>query len=151
MNEATAQGNRSMNKILFEVNIPGRVRIKKNGRRHIGHGKNVPSLLYVNWERLSAIYVLRAMKSFQENLPIKTRCRAEFEFHFRNGQNECDTSNCVEGPQDLLQKLGVIQNDKLIVEFTAKKILGSTECAIVRLIEIDAATQNEFFKKVGKK
>lgn len=127
-----------MSKILFEVKIPGRVRIKKNGRRHIGKGKNIPSILYVAWERIAAIYVMRAIPNFKEHLPIKKRCKAEFEFHFKNGQNECDTSNCVEGPQDLLQKCRVIENDKLIVEFTAKKILGSTECTIVRLLEIDA-------------
>lgn len=127
-----------MSKLLFEVNIPGRVRIKKNGRRYIGKGKNIPSALYVSWEKVSAVYVLRAMASFRQNLPIKKRCRAEFEFHFRNLQNECDTSNCVEGPQDLLQKLKVIENDKLVVEFTAKKVIGSTDCTIVRLFEIDA-------------
>ena len=133
-----------MNKLLFEVKIPGRVRIKKNGRRHIGRGKNIPSILYVAWERIAAIYVMRAVPDFKENLPIKKRCRAEFEFHFKNGQNECDTSNCVEGPQDLLQKCRVIENDKLIVEFTAKKIF-------LKLPDGSKGPNPIFCKSIGKK
>lgn len=139
-----------MNDLLFEVKIPGRVRIKKNGRRHIGKGKNIPSALYVVWEKNSAIDVLRAIPAYRKNLPIKEPCRAEFEFHFKNFQNEADTSNCVEGPQDLLQKVGVIENDKLIVEFTAKKIMGLTECTIIRLFKLDAETQKSFVKKQGR-
>lgn len=139
-----------MGKLLFEVNIPGRVRIKKNGRRYIGKGKNIPSALYVVWEKNSAIDVLRAIPAYRQNLPIKEPCRAEFEFHFKNFQNEADTSNCVEGPQDLLQKVGVIENDKLIVEFTAKKIIGLTECTIIRLFKLDAEAQKSFVKKQGR-
>lgn len=139
-----------MSELIFEVKIPGRVRIKKNGRRHIGKGKNIPSALFMAWERNSSIDVLRAMPAFRQYLPIKVYCRAEFEFHFKNFQNEADTSNCVEGPQDLLQKVGVIENDKLIVEFTAKKIMGLTECTIIRLFKLDAETQNKFLEKHGE-
>ena len=133
-----------MEEKIFEVTIPGRVRIKKNGRRHIGKGKNIPSALYVSWEKFSTIYVLRAIPAWKENLPINEPCRAEFEFHFKNFQNEADTSNCVEGPQDLLQKVRVIENDKWIVEFTAKKIMGLTDCTIIRLFKIDAEAQKKY-------
>lgn len=139
-----------MSDLIFEVKIPGRVRIKKNGRRSIGKGKNLPSALFMAWERNSSIDVLRAMPSFRQYLPIKQYCGAEFEFHFKNFQNEADTSNCVEGPQDLLQKVGVIENDKLIVEFSAKKIMGLTECTIIRLFKLDAETQKSFVKKQGR-
>lgn len=139
-----------MSELIFEVKIPGRVRIKKNGRRSIGKGKNIPSALFMAWERNSSIDVLRAMPAFRQYLPIKVYCRAEFEFHFKNFQNEADTSNCVEGPQDLLQKLRVLENDRLIVEFNAKKVIGLTECTIIRLFKLDAETQKSFDKKQGK-
>ncbi len=124
--------------LLFEVMIPGRVRIKKNGRQYIGRGKNIPSKRYAEWEKMASAYVLTMFSRFRLNLPIRERVRAEFEFHFKNFKNEPDTSNCVEGPQDLLQKMRVIENDKLVVEFSAKKIIGTTDCVMIRLFRIDA-------------
>lgn len=133
--------------LLFEVTIPGRVRIKKNGRQHIGRGKNIPSKLYSQWEKMASVHVLKMFSRFRLNLPIKERIRAEYEFHFNNFRNEADTSNCVEGPQDLLQKMRVIENDKLIVEFSARKVIGTTDCVMIRLFKIDAESQLSFVKK----
>ena len=64
--------------------------------------------------------------------------RAEFEFHFKNHQAEADTSNCVEGPQDLMQKLGIITDDKLIKKFTAEKFFGGEPKTMVRLLAMEA-------------
>ena len=126
-----------MGELLFEVSIPGRVGIKKNGRRHIGKGRNIPSSRYMKWEEQAKPYVMKAFLKFRQNLPIDGYCRAEFEFHFKNHQHECDTSNCIEGPQDLLQKLRVIGNDKSISKLTAVKLFGDSEKVIVRLYTIE--------------
>ncbi len=58
---------------------------------------------------------------------------AHYEFHFKNGQAEPDTSNCIEGPQDLLQAHGVIGNDKQIVAIRAIKKLYLEPKTIIRL------------------
>ncbi len=49
-----------MGELLFEVSIPGRVGIKKNGRRHIGKGRNIPSSRYMRWEEQAKPYVMKA-------------------------------------------------------------------------------------------
>jgi len=46
---------------------------------------------------------------------------AKYYFHFKNKQWECDVSNLNEAPGDLLQKLGVIKDDKQIVALYAQK------------------------------
>lgn len=125
-----------MSTLLFEVTIPGRVRIKKNGRRYIGNGKNIPSKQFSLWEKESSIFVLKAFHKFRQNLPIKEACRAEFEFYFKNHQHECDTSNCIEGPQDLLQKMRIIENDSLITDLSAKKIFIGPDQSIIRLFSL---------------
>lgn len=122
--------------LLFEVIIPGRVRIKKNGRRHIGRGRNIPSSQFMKWEQSAKPYVMKAFVQYREHLPIRQSMRAEFEFYFKNHQHECDTSNCIEGPQDLLQHMRVIENDKLILKLTAEKIFSACEKTIVRIYSV---------------
>lgn len=125
-----------MGELLFEVTIPGRVGIKKNGRRHIGKGRNIPSSRYMKWEKSAVPAVMKAFLKFRPHLPIKLPCRAEFEFYFKNHQHECDTSNCIEGPQDLLQKMRVIENDKLITSLTASKFFAEGEKTVVRIYNL---------------
>lgn len=119
---------------LFECEIPGRVGIKKNGKlviQRFGRTVVLPSDRYTQWERASEIYVLQAKNKYK--LPIETAIEAHFEFHFKNGQAEPDTSNCIEGPQDLLKKMGVIVDDKLIVKLSAVKKLYLEPKTVIRL------------------
>lgn len=67
--------------------------------------------------------------------PIKDFLWGEFEFHFENKKALPDLSNCLEGPQDLLQNIGVIKDDKQIVSIEARRFIGSKPKSIIRLFE----------------
>lgn len=50
-----------------------------------------------------------------------------YKFYFANRQAEPDVSNLIEGPQDVLQKAGIIKNDRLIMRVMAEKFFGVGE------------------------
>lgn len=58
-----------------------------------------------------------------------------FKFYFANRQGEADLSNMLSGPEDLMQRLGVITNDRLIMRIVAEKFFGH-----------DPRTEIEIFK-----
>lgn len=122
--------------ILFECEIPGRVAIKKNSKKIAfrgGRPRIFSSDNYRIWEADAAPHIVRQKKHF--NLPIQGLIEARFEFHFLNHQGEADTSNCIEGPQDLMAKLGVFENDKQIVSLRAVKRFGLPPKTIVKLYQ----------------
>lgn len=107
--------------------IPGRVRIKKNGKRVFRVGRAVrvlSSILFSNWE---AIAVRRLRNDWNGQRPITGKIEGTFVFYFKNRQAEPDTSNCIEGPQDALQLAGIINNDKQIVKLHAEKIIDASQ------------------------
>lgn len=121
--------------LVFSVEIPGRVGIKKNNRRiYRAGGRTVssPSSKFKSWESRSMPSVLKARQEFYEFLPIKEKVFAYYEFHFKNNQGLPDVSNCIEGPQDLLESLGVIENDKLIEHLEARRFVGSKPKTVVK-------------------
>ncbi len=133
MNQQDQNQNTS---ILFECVIPGRVGIKKNGKkiafRH-GRPKIFSSDKYQLWENESYVHILR-LKKDSKILP-EMLLEAHFEFHFLNHSGEPDTSNCIEGPQDLLAKVGIIGNDKSIVSLRAIKKFGLEPKTIIKIYE----------------
>lgn len=129
--------------ILFEVEIPGRVFIKKNQQRVVGHGRGrhvIYSQKYQIWARDAMIYMAREKHKF--NIPITLPCEAYFEFHFKDRQAEPDTSNCIEGPQDLLQTMGIVANDKLFVSLKAKKFITGKPKTIIRILSLADSSED---------
>ena len=121
---------------LFECEIPGRVFIKKNTQRVVGYGNSkhvIYSPKYLAWENSALVYILQAKQKYK--LPIDFKCVAHFEFYFKNAQAEPDLSNCIEGPQDLLQKAGVITNDKLIISLSAHKVIGVEPKTVIIIVK----------------
>jgi len=119
--------------ILFEVIIPGRVGIKKNGKQIVMRGlypKLISSPRYLAWADKAKDYYKQA---YVHAMPIAEKLHAEYTFHFKNHQAEPDVSNCIEGPQDLLEACGVIHNDKQIISLTARKVFDGTEKTTLRL------------------
>ena len=122
-------------RLVFECVLPGRVEIKKNStqRKYSFKKKRTftcPSDRYLDWE----FKMVQAVKQIYLNLPPPERVRlpvdvpmrAQFKFYFKNFQHEPDLSNCYEGPQDVLQKAGVIVDDKLIHSHDgSRKYFGS--------------------------
>lgn len=125
--------------LLFEVVIPGRVGIKKNSRRifknDYGQTKNIPSVNFKNWESVAIAFVHQAMRKQRLLKPIEGPVSAYFEFHFKNQRALPDVSNCVEGPQDVLQAVGVLQNDRQIDHVEAKRAVCGVEQTIVKLFK----------------
>lgn len=137
------EGKNQNTLILFEAKIQGRVAIKKNGKRPVrtraGWMTFTTTDRYKNWEVHSAPDLARAARLF--NVPIKELCHAEFEFHFKNHAHEPDTSNCIEGPQDLMQNLGILEDDRLIVSLSAKKVFSGEEWWSVKIRPIAMAPE----------
>lgn len=111
--------------VLF-VTIPGRVMVLKNSKRVIFRGPRrrasvLPSPQYSKWERHAANWLRLSFKGHLIDWP----CEAHFKFYFQNRQGEADVSNLIEGPADVLQKVGILKDDKLIMRVVAEKFFGS--------------------------
>ncbi len=112
---------------LFNVRIQGRPAIKKNNYRIFRRGRGsfiAPSVKYKDWEN---DLVGRLLLRGKERLPIDFPVYMQATFHFKNHQHECDTSNCLEGIQDVLAKADIIKNDKLIYRILSEKVFDGEE------------------------
>ena len=116
--------------LIVTLTLPGRVAVKKNGQRIVGSGKRKRRILtpqYQQWEARAAIAVCGQVGSrinYADVWLVDQPCRAVFRLYYANRQWESDCSNAVEGPQDLLVKLGVLKDDKLIVRLEVEKFFG---------------------------
>lgn len=121
---------------VFEIEIPGKVGIKKNARKIIRVGRrimSVPSDNFKRWEinALNQLYKERMCRSSTISGPLMV----EYRFHFKNRQNEPDVSNCVEGPQDCLEKSKIIENDRQIIRLFAEKVIDGTEKTVIKIFK----------------
>jgi len=120
---------------IFECTIPGRVPVKKNTQKVVllqtGRRAAIYSAKFRSWEEGAILECIQANKS--------RRCYAGpmiafFSFYFQDHMHEPDVSNLVEGPQDVLKKAGVIEDDRLIHELHARKIFDSNEEPRVEIV-----------------
>ena len=105
-----------MSETLFKCVIPGRARIQKNshrvrtnfqtGKKYIGKGDR-----FIRWADFARVFIYRAKPPEK---PIDFYVNMKATFYLKNKQHEPDLSNAYQGIEDLLQKTGVIKNDKLI-------------------------------------
>lgn len=109
--------------LLFHCVIPGRCYVKKNTKRVYGSGRRkrvVYSEQFQFWEKVAELTLLKA-RSATITEPVEL-C---ITFHFKTHRAEPDVSNLVEGPQDVLEKVGIIKNDKIIQRVVAEKLFGT--------------------------
>lgn len=105
------------NDALFKATIPGRPYIKKNGAKVYRTGQTrrlIYSRNYIQWETLAKTKIALAKKDCATPLPLKGPLNLKAVFYFENHSGEPDLSACYEGLQDVLQKMGIIENDKQI-------------------------------------
>lgn len=114
---------------VFKVTMPGRPRVLKNGKR-IFNSKGrkrkkivLPSAKYASWEQDAMVACLR----LKDGPPINFPCFVSMKFYFKDHHAECDVSNLLEGPADVLQRAGIIENDRLIMRVEGEKFFGSAE------------------------
>ncbi len=123
---------------LYQCTIPGRAGIKKNSKRIVRNGRRtfaVPSDTYKAWESKACTYVKRAMIGMQ--LPITVPVNMRAIFYFENHAHEPDLSNLYQGIEDVLEKCGVILNDKLIYGHDgSRKMFGEESRVEIKLQEM---------------
>ncbi len=140
---------------LFEVSIPGRTIVKKNTKRfsvnmHNRAPKIYYSPQYYDWSAAAKTSILKAKQKYPSL--IDTNVEVHFEFHYKNHQWEADTSNLIEGPQDVLVEMGVLKDDKLITKLIAEKIFDGEEKCVVKVYgySADCKTENVPTDKLTK-
>lgn len=107
---------------LYKITIPGRVPVKKNTAKRFFSGV-VYSKVWREWEKKA----LTIMSSSGSVMQISVYCELHLNFFLKNHQWEPDVSNVCEGPQDVLQKLGILKDDKLIKRLVAEKHFNCDE------------------------
>lgn len=122
------------------VTLIGRPISKKNSRRMVRgrYGKMFPmvSLAYQKWERDALNQLIVWGQTYGKLETYDVPVRVEYIFHMK-GKLDSDGDNMEAGVNDILEKAGILKNDKLIREWSGKKISGchefQTEIIIVPL------------------
>lgn len=128
----------AIGKLIFECVLPGRVGIKKNSTQRKWSFKHrrtltIASDKYMAWEQRAVLHLKHAWAGRPK---YDKQVIAQFTFHFANRHSLPDLSNAYQGPEDALQKAGVLLNDKLIAGHDGSRIkVGGTPHVVVRVFE----------------
>lgn len=95
------------------ITIEGRPISKKNSRRNFGH-VSLPSEAYCKFEKEA----LKQLKDVKEKHTGPMSVSYSF---FMKGRLDSDIDNMIAGVNDILQKAGIIDDDKNIQEIEAVK------------------------------
>jgi Holliday junction resolvase RusA-like endonuclease len=109
---------------LFVCSIPGRPIVKKNTQRVVGFGR-AKRVIYSPRYRAWECGAIAACKRSISTALLCDPLTAVFRFYFANRQSLPDTSNLIEGIQDVLKKSQVIEDDGLIHRILAERFVGS--------------------------
>jgi len=107
----------------ISITIPGRVGILKNGKSIFwknGRMIVIPKPQYKEWEQKAILECRNQFRGQTIEVPVEMQA----QFYFANHQHEVDCSNAAQGPEDVLQKAGVLKDDKLIYRSTLEKFFG---------------------------
>lgn len=118
--------------ILFKARLLGRVGIKKNGRRlfvsRYGKPGFATSENYQTFHKSASLQLLQAKTLSHYPMPIQGPINLSCTFHFPDHRGEADLSNLYQGIEDILQEIGIIENDKYIYSHNgSRKIFGSED------------------------
>lgn len=113
------QGN-----LLFHAKIPGRVVVKKNGTQRKYSFKRRRTITcasdkYMEWES-RAHWILRQKRLGMPSISCNIMLLCFFNFSSRRSLP--DLSNCYGGPEDALQKAGVVVNDRQVKSHDGSRI-----------------------------
>jgi len=107
------------------LTVPGVPRTKKNSGRIVRAGKKhiiLPSAAWCEWAE-EAVHVLTVqMRAFRrEAFPILHDCNATALFY--RDANRGDACGFYQGLADLLEKAGVVADDRLLVSWDGSRLL----------------------------
>jgi len=108
-------------KLAFD--IEGRVIAKKNSRQigyRGGRMVNFPSKRYEEFKE-TALWQLKRIKD-----KLKPPYDVRYIFYIK-GKMDADLDNLIASINDILQEAGIIENDRLIHEMEAKKVMGGKD------------------------
>lgn len=124
----------------MKITLIGRPIAKKNSRRLFRGTRrgiiSLPSNAYVGWERIAMGQLYHAQK-------FPSFVRIDYVFRFK-GDMSVDVDNAIAGINDILQKAGVVRDDKLIVAGSFALSWGHPEWETELMI-------TEFTGDVGRK
>lgn len=103
--------------------IEGRVIAKKNSRQigyRGGRMVNFPSKRYEEFKE-TALWQLKRIKE-----KLKPPYDVRYCFYIK-GKMDADLDNLIASINDILQEAGIIENDRLIYEMDAKKVMGEKD------------------------
>lgn len=110
-----------MNDVLNLV-IPGRPATKKNSGRVVKIGKFtkvLPSEAFVKYEKTALVHIRKAMPGqFRE--PVTMRCL----YWLPDKRWWPDLVGLLQATSDILETAGVLENDRLIVDYDGSRIAG---------------------------
>lgn len=117
---------------MFKTRVLGRVGIKKNGKRLFVSRYGKPGLAssenYKIWHKSATLQLLQAKALSQHPMPITHPISLKCIFHFPDHRGEPDLSNCFQGLEDILQEIGIIENDRQVYSFDGStKVFGSDD------------------------
>lgn len=102
------------------IKIIGRPISKKNHRIPLRNGMNIPSKSFRSFEK-QALYQLLEVRERHTG-----KVHVDYIFQMK-GKIDTDCDNMIGGINDILQKAGIIDNDKNITEGSFKKIPGNKD------------------------
>lgn len=118
------------------ITISGRPISKKNSKRIIQRGKRkfiVPSKAYKQFEE-DSLWLLKSVDEKYEG-----KIHVNYKFYYK-GKMKTDVDNAIAGINDILEKAGIIDNDKNIVSGSFEIVSGQkewrTEIKISKIIDI---------------
>lgn len=114
-----------LHKPLYSLSIGGRCMVKKNTAKQYGRNR-VYSVKFTQWERLAMIAITKSKRP--ETGTIDKPVNLQINFYFKNRSGEADVSNLIEGVQDVLVKMRILEDDKLVYRVTAEKFFDHEPC-----------------------
>lgn len=105
----------------LKIIIPGRPTTKKNSSRIVKQGKFtriLPSEAFVAYEQISLLYLRRYKKVFEA--PVSMKCL----YWLPDKRWWPDLVGLLQATSDILEKAGILENDRLIADYNGSCIAG---------------------------
>ena len=113
---------------MVEFTIPGAPRTKKNHSRIVWSGNRprlLPSEAHEEWFNAAIWTIKPAIIDHHNSLPI--RCDVNVTATFYRDRNTGDANGYYQALADLLEKAGVVENDRQIVSWDGSRLRKDAE------------------------
>lgn len=130
----------------LEILIKGRVASKKNAKQLIKRYGRIIPISSKAWQRFEK-EVMNQMKEMTHLRRMRPPYRITYHFYMK-GSGYTDLDNMIAGINDLLEGIGIIDNDRYVLYMDAYKHLNSGEYYTEILIE--SVDDDPYIKKLDQ-